>query len=348
MGIADGVDLSVVPDDLGDQFKRIAKLAMISKASSDGPGSVAGGSQIGRRASQGGALPAEDEIETLRKSMAKARKKMEEDTPDTSPTSSRGCSPYPGLYSGPNLLSTIQGLDLSPDASRMNTPLPMSAAGTMRKEAVDKQATDPGMLTIPGRRAESTLRTKGSPESIVDTKQISVTPPAKVEGADDRMKSFINDAAKSMEPKQADRPRELNVSKLIEIDSPQPKSRSVVIDVNSARNAPETGKQGSRIDDARSKFGSDAPAQPNYGRPRPAPSAGRPPAQFDLKPAPGRPAPGRAEPERENVPMKSVGGGKEFERRNSAGKIPDAEDGADIENVEFVRRKPKGKRQTYD
>lgn len=67
---------------------------------------------------------------------------------------------------------------------------------------------------------------------------------------------------------------------------------------------------GSRIDDARSKFGSDAPAQPNYGRPRPAPSAGRPPAQFDLKPAPGRPAPGRAEPERENVPMKSVGGGK--------------------------------------
>lgn len=38
----------------------------------------------------------------------------------------------------------------------------------------------------------------------------------------------------------------------------------------------------------------------------------------------------------------------EFERRNSAGKIPDAEDGADIENVEFVRRKPKGKRQSYD
>ena len=37
-------------------------------------------------------------------------------------------------------INVSKGLDLSPDASRMNTPMPMSAAGTLRKDAVDSES----------------------------------------------------------------------------------------------------------------------------------------------------------------------------------------------------------------
>ena len=60
--------------------------------------------------------------------MEKVRLKMEEDTPDNSPGSSRGCSPLPGLYTGPHLMEAIQSLDLSPIGSRLpvRTQIPTS------------------------------------------------------------------------------------------------------------------------------------------------------------------------------------------------------------------------------
>lgn len=57
---------------------------------------------------------------SLKEAMEKARRKMEEGTPDASPNSSRGCSPYPELYTGPHLMEAIQSLELSP----ANTPTP--------------------------------------------------------------------------------------------------------------------------------------------------------------------------------------------------------------------------------
>ena len=56
--------------------------------------------------------------------MEKARRKMEEGTPDGSPGSSRGCSPFPDLYTGPHLLDAIKSLDLSPNASPAESPMP--------------------------------------------------------------------------------------------------------------------------------------------------------------------------------------------------------------------------------
>ena len=61
--------------------------------------------------------------------MEKARRKLEEGTPDGSPASSRGCSPFPELYTGPHLMETIQSLELSPANSpiQADTPVPNTA-----------------------------------------------------------------------------------------------------------------------------------------------------------------------------------------------------------------------------
>ena len=52
--------------------------------------------------------------------MDNARRKMKEGTPDGSPGSSRGCSPFSVLYKGPDLMEAIQSLHLSP----ANSPIP--------------------------------------------------------------------------------------------------------------------------------------------------------------------------------------------------------------------------------
>lgn len=62
--------------------------------------------------------------ESLKVAMEKARRRMEEGTPDGSPGSSRGCSPFPDLYTGPHLLDAIKNLDLSPNHSPAESPMP--------------------------------------------------------------------------------------------------------------------------------------------------------------------------------------------------------------------------------
>ncbi|XP_071530450.1 LOW QUALITY PROTEIN: transient-receptor-potential-like protein [Panulirus ornatus] len=101
--------------------------------------------------------------ESLKVAMERARRKMEEGTPDGSPGSSRGCSPFPDLYTGPHLLDAIRNLDLSPNASPSETPMPTHSVKPWSPPtaARDGQAKDPNMLTVPGRRSSTTLKTAG-------------------------------------------------------------------------------------------------------------------------------------------------------------------------------------------
>lgn len=150
---------SVIPTDdstAADRFRRIAKLAMVSKVAdcTGGSGPQTGGNQIGRTHTAD-----ETGKNNLKDAMEKARRKMEEGTPDGSPGSSRGCSPFPELYTGPHLMEAIQSLDLSPmnSPSPAETPVP-NTAWTFQKGKKDGQAKDPTKLTIPGRRSETTLK----------------------------------------------------------------------------------------------------------------------------------------------------------------------------------------------
>jgi len=345
-------DLTAVPDTAGDAFKRIAKLAMLTKMSSDGPASQAGGSQIGRRASQPGVG---DETENLKKAMERARRKMEEDTPDNSPASSRGCSPFPELYMGPNLLSTIESLDLSPDASLRTTPF-ASKMGTMRKSSsIDKAATDPSMLTVPGRRAESKLRKREGSNDSDDDKEIVVpsqsnmaassvvssqkdsssgttnerkeaplmpkpktaTAPKTVGGSmvEQRLKNFqpgSNRAAGEM----TNKPQELNVRKLIEY-SPEPHAvdKPCIIDVNSPRPEPTVAS----VESIKAQFSSAAPKPTSILKNSQATTA-RQPAPVMKGQAPSGPG-------------AECGGA----RRNSGGNL-DYGSPAELETMDFVRR----------
>ncbi|XP_045597326.2 LOW QUALITY PROTEIN: transient-receptor-potential-like protein [Procambarus clarkii] len=154
-----GADDSSVPreevpiegESAADKFRRIARLAM-AKSTVDTSGSSL--SQIGSGCDQG--------RESLKMAMDRARKKMEEGTPDGSPGSSRGCSPFPDLYTGPHLLEAIKNLDLSPHASPSETPLPTETKiWSMPGKAKDGQAKDPNMLTVPGRRSSHSLKRDG-------------------------------------------------------------------------------------------------------------------------------------------------------------------------------------------
>ena len=66
--------------------------------------------------------------------MERAREKMEAGTPDGSPNSSRGCSPFPDLYTGPHLMDAIENLDLSPNASPTETPIPGARPSSAKKD----------------------------------------------------------------------------------------------------------------------------------------------------------------------------------------------------------------------
>ncbi|KAF2366307.1 Transient receptor potential channel [Trinorchestia longiramus] len=164
-----------------DRFRRIAKLAMVSKIAdvSNGSGPQIGSNQIGRSN-----LTDDRGKNTLKEAIEKARRKMEEVTPDNSPNSSRGCSPFPELYTGPHLMEAIESLDLSPANSPTpaETPTPKTAwtvqknrkdgkLWVLRRKLLDKkggQATDPSKLTIPGRRPENSLKSSaGTSESKI-------------------------------------------------------------------------------------------------------------------------------------------------------------------------------------
>jgi len=305
-------DHMAVPDCAGDAFKRVTKLAMLAKSNAED--SQFGGSQIGRRASQPGVD--QDDTEALKKAMERARRKMEEDTPDNSPNSSRGCSPYPELYMGPSLLNTIESLDLSPTNSTRPTPS-ASKCGTMKKmSSIDKAATDPTMLTIPGRRAESKLKKAPDDESD-DEKEMIVPPPPKPKepkvdlNIDHRMKDSKTNAPKVNDKK----PQELNVKKLIQY-SPEPADKPCIIDVNSPR--PETCNvpkreaktvtyQVSSVENMKNQFTS-AGSNPN-------------PSAMKRNPAPTQPGLGHG-----------AGG-----RRNSGGLL-EYSDPSELETMDFVRR----------
>ncbi|XP_068241875.1 transient-receptor-potential-like protein [Palaemon carinicauda] len=143
------------------KFRRVAKLAASSK-----PASLATivsstklcSSQIGSGDSE--------TLGNLQAAMEKARRKMEEGTPDGSPGSSRGCSPFPDLYTGPHLLDAIKNLDLSPHASPAETPQPGSKPWSPPSQK-DGQAKDLTKLTVPGRRTPTTLKKReNSPADI--------------------------------------------------------------------------------------------------------------------------------------------------------------------------------------
>nr|XP_053645075.1 transient-receptor-potential-like protein [Cherax quadricarinatus] len=147
------VEVEPEEESAADRFRRVARLAMAKSTSG-----ITGGttdSQIGSGGDHG--------RESLKMAMEKARKKMEEGTPDNSPGSSRGCSPYPDLYTGPHLLDAIRSLDLSPSASPAESPMPPHTEGKpwAPPKARDGQATDPNMLTVPGRRSSTTLKRDG-------------------------------------------------------------------------------------------------------------------------------------------------------------------------------------------
>ncbi|XP_045127472.1 transient-receptor-potential-like protein [Portunus trituberculatus] len=143
-----------------DKFRRMARLAMsISDEKRTNPGQ----SQIGMGDDKG--------RESLKMAMEKARRKMEEGTPDGSPGSSRGCSPFPDLYTGPHLLDAIKNLDLSPNHSPSETPMP---DGRLSK-AKDGQAKDMNKLMVPGRRASTTLKKEG--EDTVENQKLSLDVP---------------------------------------------------------------------------------------------------------------------------------------------------------------------------
>ncbi|XP_042886477.1 transient-receptor-potential-like protein [Penaeus japonicus] len=138
-----------VEEGASSRFKRVAKLAMANK-----PPDLASIVEGASRSSQIG-IGNQEGRENLREAIDKARRRMEEGTPDGSPGSSRGCSPFPDLYTGPHLLDAIKSLDLSPHHSPAETPMP--------PHTKDGQAKDLTKLTVPGRRSPTCLkRTEGS------------------------------------------------------------------------------------------------------------------------------------------------------------------------------------------
>ncbi|ROT77963.1 putative TRPL channel protein [Penaeus vannamei] len=146
-----------VEEGANSRFKRVAKLAMANK-----PADLASIVEGAARASQIGIGNMEGR-ENLKEAIEKARRRMEEGTPDGSPGSSRGCSPFPDLYTGPHLLDAIKSLDLSPHHSPAETPMPPADSKGWHQPAKDGQAKDLTKLTVPGRRSPTCLkRTEGS------------------------------------------------------------------------------------------------------------------------------------------------------------------------------------------
>jgi len=169
MGTEDPDELEKVkvPTDTSDQMFRIVKLAMLSKVSdlSCGSGSQNGNNQIGTRSKHD-----DEKKNTLKKAMEEARKKMQEGTPDNSPYSSRGCSPFPELYTGPHLLQTIASLDLSPNDSPQESP---SQTLTKPQKAPHEKKQDSTKLMVPGKPHGTLL--KKSPKKNEAVLQVPTT-----------------------------------------------------------------------------------------------------------------------------------------------------------------------------
>ncbi|CAL4063184.1 unnamed protein product [Meganyctiphanes norvegica] len=130
-----------------NKFKKVAKMAMLtSRKEERSMSSASVASQIG--------IGDIEHQEQLKAAMEKTRRRLDEGSPNGSPMSSRGCSPYPDLDMGPpDLLDAIKDLHLTPTPrhSPADTPMPLSPKP-------DGQAVDRGKLTIPGRRSKSHLK----------------------------------------------------------------------------------------------------------------------------------------------------------------------------------------------
>jgi len=205
-----------------------------------------------------------------------------------------------------------------------------------KSSSVDKAATDPTMLTVPGRRAESKLKTREGSNDSEDDKEIVVpqtnltspvvSPVEKKDGknaapkigsmVDQRMKNF---QAASTGPKPGDsKPQELNVRKLIEY-SPDPVDKPCIINVPSPRHEPTAPSVGN----IKAQFTAAAQKPPVSILKNQPPPGGRNPAPVMKNPAP-------------SAPGAEYGGG----RRNSGGNL-DYGNPAELETMDFVRRPPR-------
>jgi len=213
-----------------------------------------------------------------------------------------------------------------------------------KSSSVDKAATDPTMLTVPGRRAESKLRTREGSNDSEDDKEIvvpqtNVTSPVvslvekketapgdKKDGknaapkigsmVDQRMKDF---QAASTGPKPSNsKPQELNVRKLIEY-SPDPADKPCIINVPSPRYEPTVPS----VENIKAQFTAAAQKPPVSILKNQPPPGGRNPAPVMKNPAP-------------SAPGAEYGGG----RRNSGGNL-DYGNPAELETMDFVRRPPR-------
>lgn len=147
----------IEPKTAKDKFKRAVQMAMSSATTALSNVAVDAdqlhSTQIGTGDDQA--------REHLQHAMERALKKMEQCTPDGSPGSSRGCSPYPDLYTGPHLLDAIKNLDLSPSASPSESPLPSLGSDSKPWSPIrlkDGQAKDLTKLTVPGRLSPHPLK----------------------------------------------------------------------------------------------------------------------------------------------------------------------------------------------
>jgi len=153
----DELDKIEMPTNTNDQVYRIVKLAMLSKATDIGDGTGSrNGNQIGTKGQYD-----EAKKNTLKRAMEDARRKMQED--DGSPYSSRGCSPFPELYKGPQLLQAIENLDLTPDTSTQVSPM---LSNRFQMNVGKGQAKDTNTLTVPDRRPPSALKKAPSKNEI--------------------------------------------------------------------------------------------------------------------------------------------------------------------------------------
>ncbi|KAK7079006.1 Short transient receptor putative channel 1 [Halocaridina rubra] len=200
----------------GSKFRRAAKMAITSKSASFASIVVASknvSSQIG--------CGDNETRESLQVAMEKARRKMEEGTPDGSPGSSRGCSPFPDLYTGPHLLDAIKSLDLSPRASPSESPLPPRDGKLLSPTAKkDGQAKDLTKLTVPGRRSPTTLKKGGGDTSGPD---VSLNVPANVFSKEAMKKLQDIKKAEASESKKEPQKPVVTVTTVSETSAPKPK-----------------------------------------------------------------------------------------------------------------------------
>ncbi|XP_064119296.1 transient-receptor-potential-like protein isoform X2 [Macrobrachium nipponense] len=303
------------------KFRRVAKLAASSKPAS--LATIVSSNKL--CASQIGSGDSETK-ESLQAAMEKARRRMEEGTPDGSPGSSRGCSPFPDLYTGPHLLDAIKNLDLSPQASPSESPLPGSKQWSPPSQK-DGQAKDLTKLTVPGRRSPTCLRKRDdTPTNVVLDVPTNIF-------SKDSMKKLSEMKKQGAEPKtEASKPKvpstPVTVTTVSEKAVPQPKTDEAKTQKESQPPADnQSGLKPSQVKASGFKPINIKPVKEEKAQPPPAKLAniGRLPSKDGVKaPEPGKilppPAARRAAPRVQQI-----------QNQNFTGTD-------DLETMDFVRR----------